>query len=393
MWQIMNDIARAFFILMSLFCGTVNGTAHAQQARLLAEVKALSEEKEGLFADVYVVDRSGHQKWLGETDANGTAIFSPAVPCEHNPRIVVRPAATLRYQQSGIKTCETKLLFILKRWKIIPDQSGMMHEGDPIHNLMLWAEALDEKEEFGRLSLVYSELGARLARLDWAMADQARQQAYLFAGKELNVDQALTFDPLQKTFVMSYPLKRGLENFQGEKDLNVTGQLDSDTLQAMAGSPYWPFLYAPYRKGPLYEGGPDPRWGEVDPEVVVQIVANIEAHVKVAIKNNDSALVALLYTEMAQRLFSIGEMGRAKYAEKLSYEFAAKVLGVSQGTEHDPVQDKWVLGKALKQAIRRYQTSHDLPSSGRLDYRTLRSLSGTDIGPYLVGPPEEKSER
>lgn len=379
----MKCFLRSSLAAACLFSGVLLSVpAHAGR---VFEIRVLDEEQSGITADVIRILSTGREEWLARTDQAGAVTFEPPIRCAFNHRILVRPDAPLVYQQPEYQACKEKLLFVLKRWVGLAKIIAKAPDRHVIKNLLNQVDALESEEEFGALALVYTELSNRFRRLNSDLADQMRQQAYLYAGRNLSIDGALAFDSAQKTSVMSRQLKTALVEFQQRMKLTASARLDSATLQAMAGKPHWHFLYGYESASPI--GGPGPEVHPWEVEETRKIVENLVVNAEVAVKKQDYGLAALLYTETAQRFTDIDEIGAARNAEKESYSLVGRALGVKPATTYDPVQGKWVMSKELRRALKEYQAIQNLPVSGQLDYRTLRRLAGGNVGQYLYHVP------
>jgi hypothetical protein len=180
--------------------------------------------------------------------------------------------------------------------------------------------------------------------------------------------------------------RKGFVSIRLEENIDVTGRLDGATLQAIAGKPYSYYLYEYAR--PLPMGGPDVEMQPSEIAEATRILENLGANAEVAVARGDRALAVLLYGEMTQRFWRLGRIREGRDAEQRSYELAADVLRVDEGTTYDPVQGKHVMTKGLVNAIREYQENQGLRVTGRLDYPTLQQLSGKNVSPYMYGVVE-----
>ncbi len=356
------------------------------QKQFLNTVQALDEENKGVFADVVRIFGDGREEWLAKTNQNGIAAFKPAITCDFNHRIRVRPDAPLRYQQPDYQKCGKTLSFLVKRWGDV--KQAIMDSPDIriVENLWAQAEILERKKNHASLPIVYTELSTRLEWTKSPLVKQLREQAYFHTAKALDVKNGLTYDEKQGASVMSPGMIIALKDYQLNQKISATGRLDKATLQSIAKQPYSYFLYDYAR--PLPMGGPDIELSPSEIEEATAIVNNLETNVQIATSKGDHALALMLYTEMTQRYWRLGRIQDGRNAEQQTFRELAEVLQVKDGAIFDPVQDKYVMSPALVTTLYAYQEKRGLSSTGRLDYRTVQELSGKNVSPYLYNVVE-----
>ena len=112
---------------------------------------------------------------------------------------------------------------------------------------------------------------------------------------------------------------------------------------------------------------------------------NLAVNVKNAQEADKPGVTALLFNELTGRLQD-DDLDLADAAEIETYRSLGKALSVDETVSYDPVQSRYVMHPSLSNQLRAYQQDHkELNPTGKIDYMTLRSLSGRNIGPFLSG--------
>jgi hypothetical protein len=102
----------------------------------------------------------------------------------------------------------------------------------------------------------------------------------------------------------------------------------------------------------------------------------------------DYAKSALLYSEAAGQASAIGKGESYSDLAKKTYVSVGKVLGVDNAISTLPGEaTKFWMSNDLKSTLEKYQASANIPVTGKIDYSTLQTMSGTNIGAYLHCPP------
>lgn len=97
----------------------------------------------------------------------------------------------------------------------------------------------------------------------------------------------------------------------------------------------------------------------------------------------DMGAAALLYNEVYYRARNL-EPTLAEEARIHAINFTAKALGVDNAITNDPDQKKRVPSKRLVKAIKKYQYLSGIKRTGRIDFNTLKKLSGKTVGQYIA---------
>jgi hypothetical protein len=104
-----------------------------------------------------------------------------------------------------------------------------------------------------------------------------------------------------------------------------------------------------------------------------------------ALEAADFATAALAATELASIGKREGVSVAGEDAEFLSYIYAAEALKVPNGVTFDQVQQKPVVAAALKDAVQSFQRQMGIEVTGKLDYVTLSTMSGTTSAALRYG--------
>lgn len=99
----------------------------------------------------------------------------------------------------------------------------------------------------------------------------------------------------------------------------------------------------------------------------------------------DWAKAALVYNEIAGRVEPVNKTEAQESREKVYLLFAEHVdvgrkLNVAV---FDPLQEKKVMSPGFARKVEEFQFKMGIPVSGRIDYKTLSTAAGEDIGKYL----------
>lgn len=92
----------------------------------------------------------------------------------------------------------------------------------------------------------------------------------------------------------------------------------------------------------------------------------------------DYGSAALAFSEGAVRLKEYNKAESAT-AEIKAFKAAGEVFGVVKATFFDPNQSKIVISHELGMAIKEHQKENGLKVTGKLDFKTLKSISNKDL--------------
>jgi hypothetical protein len=81
-------------------------------------------------------------------------VFIPALSCDFNHRIRVRPDAPLRYQQPEYQRCGKTLSFLVNRWGDVKEAIVDSPDRKIVENLWEQAETLEDEDNYAGLPLV-----------------------------------------------------------------------------------------------------------------------------------------------------------------------------------------------------------------------------------------------
>jgi|GEM_PF-933231 len=98
-----------------------------------------------------------------------------------------------------------------------------------------------------KAALLYNEAYARASIIGLEEGETYRIKALESAAAALEVEQGVTLDRGADRYVASQKLVDGLREFQLDKNIEVTGRLDSPTLRELSGSSIGGMLEAPIK--------------------------------------------------------------------------------------------------------------------------------------------------
>lgn len=104
------------------------------------------------------------------------------------------------------------------------------------------------------------------------------------------------------------------------------------------------------------------------------------AHIQFA-KGNYGAS-ALAFNEAHARISKHDKDASVKLEKEL-YISVGKVLEIETPIVYDHVQQKYVMTPELKSAVEYFQQNNNLNTTGSLDFKTLRTMSDSDISPMM----------
>lgn len=99
----------------------------------------------------------------------------------------------------------------------------------------------------------------------------------------------------------------------------------------------------------------------------------------------DWAKAALVYNEIAGRVEPVDDLEAQESRQKVYLLFARHL---KLGTEinvivFDLQQEKWVMSPGLARKVEEFQLENGITASGRIDYKTLSTAAGEDVGKYI----------
>ncbi len=104
----------------------------------------------------------------------------------------------------------------------------------------------------------------------------------------------------------------------------------------------------------------------------------------------DYGSAALALSEGAARLKRYNK-AESTTVEIKAFEAAGKVFGVEKATAFDPNQSKTVISPELGMAIKKHQKEAGLKETGKLDFKTLKSVSKKELPSMMFGLIDQKS--
>ena len=371
----------AVILVLSLTYGAVMTVASAQENIGLSVVTVRDQQSNGVECTIFRRKATGLEERVNKTDDNGILNLTPPLECQRNEMIVAYPTNINLHFSSEPKEVTNSVTFIL------------MHRSDNrSHRDGVPGVSTVSADDHGARALLYSDAAER-ARSDGDLdfAREAKQQVYIEAGAALGVEDPMYFDKAQGKVVASETLESAIERYQTQNRLRATRKLDSQTMQALTGRPYWAILYAvepganrPHVDEPALSLDFSERVEGLGDQVLVVMATNATR----ARATSQPGLAALLYTDLTSRLRRLNSCDSLELAvatEIESYRSVGEVLSVDESIRYDPVQRRFVMSQPLSDRLRKHQMDRELKPTGKGDYDTLRSLAGNvDVGPYLT---------
>ena len=220
------------YILVSLFVSHICAAAK-DSATHLQVVNVYDEDSVGIESRALRIKDDETLEWIGDTDKLGLLFFKPPRDCAESRRILVKPKNPLLFETPAYQSCKQMVVFRARRWKTLPAEIAKnLPDRHIVENLLYNAEIYIQEKDFGAAALVYTELSARFSDVAPAIARSFRDEAYISAGIALNVDRPVVLKR-DGTLSLSHEFRNHLIEFQRERGINQTGNLDRAALSAI----------------------------------------------------------------------------------------------------------------------------------------------------------------
>ncbi|NOI02047.1 peptidoglycan-binding protein [Vibrio kanaloae] len=204
------------FTYLSLFSLFVFQTQAMEKFRVVD-----SDTQKGVRAYIYIIDAKENKKKVSITGLDG--YVQVEFTCGLLETLVVYPVVHRAYYYDTFE-CPVSI------------NTVSLRSNKRQVNLVKNAEWSIDKGDFGTAALAYTEAAYRLST-----KNQNRQEflalevnAYNAAANYFSVSESTVFDVKQNKPVMSSQLKQAIIELQSEKGLQVTGNLDFQTLSTMS---------------------------------------------------------------------------------------------------------------------------------------------------------------
>ena len=211
-------------LAVGVLCATV--TPLAAQGRKMRVVDSDAPHT-GVQSEIFLIDGKDASTRIAATDAAG--YFSVNAKCEPGFQIRALPNSKAYYANKIECVAQTSQLPLQRRVFI--------------DNLKANAKVLEGTNQTWEAALIYNELAARLATMDAAEAQRAKQRTLELVGSTVGVEHATKYDPQQEKVVMTPELKAALEAYQKSVGVAATGVVDYRTLTAGAEKPISSYMY------------------------------------------------------------------------------------------------------------------------------------------------------
>lgn len=111
---------------------------------------------------------------------------------------------------------------------------------------------------------------------------------------------------------------------------------------------------------------------------------NLLANAKLSFNKGDFGTAALAFNEAAARVnLTSADIDVRNKLTLSTFDSAAKYFNVSSSTKFDPQQNKLVMSEELQAAIIEQQKARGLEETGRLDFKTLESISSKKLSEVM----------
>ena len=401
-----------FFCSVIIIVILINMVDLSQAQTEVGLTKVVVSNRDGKGVQSLVIRQypDGNQESINKTDMDGTLILKPPENLSRSDKVCVK-ASALYYRIPECQEVQEQMSFTVNV------RNTEEYYISKIGNLITIASMSDLTINAGEKALVSSEIANRVHKLDSKFANEARYFAYWSAGEALGIDDAVTYDFIQKNYVPSHHLKESITLFQRSNNINDTGRLDEPTMSLMAGQSLWMYLYDTSPAWGIIKRSPpdileNEHWTKlgyyssntprIQPAIPNDLIAtlarydndklvNLGLHATEAKQEGKFALAAMLNSEITTRLRQLNTAEANLIALGTEIE-TYKALGMELDLSSNPVsfdvlQNKYVMSQALSDELRLFQIRNGVTVTGISDYRTLRTLANDNVGQYLNSQP------
>lgn len=371
--------SRSVALLLAVATGP--GTAGLAAQAELERVTVQNSEGAGVLSEIFLIPPAvdDSERRLGVTDQNGILVFRRPMSVAVGHMIYALPNNVGEYYQSErayvMHSSITLTLRYRDRWDF---------DEDTQHVLNLAAAATDWPS---RLWL-HNEISVATRSYYEDLADDSEQLVYAIAGEALDIDMPFHYDSFQERYVASSHLVDAVVDFQRLHELTPDGILGYETLATLAGQDYFEVRYGAPRPHQVDAPTlPSDFLHRVEDLADAELLTLATNAMHARSSGREPGLVALLFSEVAIRLRDeegTGSSWLATAAELEVYRALGQRFSV-EGTDFDPVQNRFVMTSELGDLLHGFQAASGLPATGTSNYATLRTLAaGQDIGPFLT---------
>lgn len=375
------------FLVLLVFLVLSHNVANSIE---LERVHAKNVEGAGVVVQIFLVDSINEPEPVGWTGSDGIWPEESTHHhiCKSSQRVMVQPDSMQRYRVPEQKPCKARVEFELRPRNIVGFANLSGRQQKIYGNLASHLTVAIERSQYGDVTQIYSDMATLLRTSNVDEARDFGAASYIFAARALGVEKPLANTSPGLTQLMSPELRAKIAGFQSANELpTTTGRLDSVTLQALSGKPFWYFQYEPVDS--VFK--PD---AKVKPPASDEFLSSLTATYpedsdiivlaqRASEAGGSPATAARYYNEIAHILRqSDKEEGRAAsdLAEYYTYELAGRVLNVDSPTFYDWRQGKYVMSPEMSESLIDFKQIQGLPErkiNDVLDFEILRILSAT----------------
>lgn len=219
-------------IVLSTTCLVAVGV-HAQEHKsvVVRRIAVVNELSQPVLAKLNLRTADNKETYFAETNEKGIA--EPNKPCPLGTRVKTYPAVPQYLEPWTLPTCASVMRIVLQRYGIALE---MVKMGDMAY----------QGSKYGRATLVYTEAAYRLATNDPATAARVEAKAYQAAAQQFGISKFFAYDSSQTRAVITPYGASVLRDYQSRNRIPVTGQLDVQTAQKLAGESIFPHIRSAY---------------------------------------------------------------------------------------------------------------------------------------------------
>ena len=361
------------------FVSATSGTAVDSIHTIDAKTRA------GVKTNVVLINPKYERENLGRTQDNGVLPLSPPRTCTSGMTLEVVSGSAWYPNTTKAMECSPQEFVHLQR---VEFSSYRLLKGQRLlvprlaNNITAALNANDP----ALVALLYNELAGELSSVEGTLQRQYRGRSVMF------YLEAIGYTGSGARSLMAGEGLAGFENRlkarQFARKVPTTGKVDYLTLAVEADrNAHW-FRSRTYED---VSGVPtlnrESRCArKSSPEnikaplalVVTDLVKTAQAKQRMG----EYAAASLLFNEV----LASGALGEetAAYVERQTLLNVGRTLEVEEPVRCDPQQGKYVMNGRLRAALKKYQRAKSISVTGRVDYKTLRTMAETDMSGYLT---------
>lgn len=372
-------------IVLTVTCiALLNSASLASSGEVSSIHTIAADHKMGISSVIVLIHRNNQAEHLGSTAPNGVRTVSPPILCKRGMKLEVTPGTGWYQETTKLMDCHREEYVYLERNYFGDNFTSV--ENEAIMNIAYNLETASKAGDFALVALLYNELAAEMLPVNEKLSREYSSRAITFFALAADYSGILS-----KGRVLSGSWESFIgfvQSRQAAQNIPKTGILDYETLSVEANRNVHWFRNRTYQiidQVPTLEdfvGCENIDFLKSRDDLASSpIVRNLLSIAKEKEQLGKFGDAALLFNEAYARVPPLDRV--AKLAAHEAFMNAGKVLGVGSPVRCDPEQNKFVLTSSMVEALKSYQKVNGIPSTGKLNYRTVRSFSDFGIGDYL----------